>query len=88
MLRSASGSQMIKNILNELIGSSLIFEIRISEYNIMDQGTNGFTTTKVFPVDYKLEGDMMLTHIDQMQATVEIHTLNTIYPDPISERPK
>ncbi|KAF9603349.1 hypothetical protein IFM89_035019, partial [Coptis chinensis] len=65
MLISASGSQMVKNILNELIGSSLIFEIRIIEYNIKDQGTNGFTTTKVFPVDYKQEGNMMLTNIDQ-----------------------
>ncbi|KAF9591443.1 hypothetical protein IFM89_004141 [Coptis chinensis] len=88
MLRSASGSQMVKNILNELIGSSLIFKIRFSEYNIKDQGTNGFTTTKVFPVHYKIEGDMMLTHIDQMQATMEIHTSNTIYPDPIFEGPK
>ncbi|KAF9622726.1 hypothetical protein IFM89_032906 [Coptis chinensis] len=88
MLRSASSYQMVKNILNELIGSSLIFEIRISEYIIKDHGTNGFTTTKVFHVDYKLEGEMMLTHIDQMQATMEIHTLNTIYPYPISEHPK
>ncbi|KAF9624948.1 hypothetical protein IFM89_016196, partial [Coptis chinensis] len=61
----ASGSQMVKNILNELIGSSLIFEIKISEYNIKNQGTNDFITTRVFPMDYKLEGDMMLTHIDQ-----------------------
>ncbi|KAF9624744.1 hypothetical protein IFM89_013282 [Coptis chinensis] len=66
MLKSASGSQMVKNILNELIGSSLIFEIKINECNIKNQGTNGFITTKVFPMDYKLEGDMMLTHIDQV----------------------
>ncbi|KAF9588849.1 hypothetical protein IFM89_016787 [Coptis chinensis] len=65
LMESANGIQTVKAIIDEIIGTSIVFEIKISQYNIQSQGRYGFTANKVFQVDYKLDSLQIQEDIEQ-----------------------
>ncbi|KAF9594608.1 hypothetical protein IFM89_034230 [Coptis chinensis] len=47
LIKSANGIETVKAIINGIIGSSMVFAIKISQYNLQSQGINGFTANKL-----------------------------------------
>ncbi|KAF9623879.1 hypothetical protein IFM89_005647, partial [Coptis chinensis] len=72
LIESENGIQTVKAIIDEIIGSSIVFEIKISQYNIQSQGRYGFTTNKVFQVDYKLDSHRIEEQIEQVIEASQI----------------
>ncbi|KAF9604958.1 hypothetical protein IFM89_011651 [Coptis chinensis] len=50
LIESENGIQTVKSIIDKIIGASIVFEIKISQYNIQNQGRYGFIANKVFQV--------------------------------------
>ncbi|KAF9586837.1 hypothetical protein IFM89_039938 [Coptis chinensis] len=71
-MESANGIQTVKAIIDEIIGTSIVFEIKISQYNIQSQGRYGFTANKVFQVDYKLDSLQIQEDIEQLTEPSQI----------------
>ncbi|KAF9624176.1 hypothetical protein IFM89_008114, partial [Coptis chinensis] len=85
LIKSTNGIETVKAIINAIIGSSVVFEIKISQYNLQSQGRSGFTANKVFPVDYTLEYDQVPDQIEQVtdasqivDCTFQEHTPNSL----------
>ncbi|KAF9605114.1 hypothetical protein IFM89_014105 [Coptis chinensis] len=72
LMESANGIQTVKAIIDEIIGTLIVFEIKISQYNIQSQGKYGFTANKVFQVDYKLDSLQIQEDIEQVTGPSQI----------------
>ncbi|KAF9590287.1 hypothetical protein IFM89_032295 [Coptis chinensis] len=66
LIESENGIQTVKSIIDKIIGASIVFEIKISQYNIQTQGRYGFIANKVFQVDYKLDSHQIQEQIEQV----------------------
>ncbi|KAF9609529.1 hypothetical protein IFM89_016890 [Coptis chinensis] len=66
LIESDNGIQTVKSIIDKIIGASIVFEIKISQYNIQTQGRYGFTANKVFQVDHKLDSHQIQEQIEQV----------------------
>ncbi|KAF9612674.1 hypothetical protein IFM89_003149, partial [Coptis chinensis] len=85
LIKSTNGIETVKAIINAIISSSVVFEIKISQYNLQSQGRSRFTANKVFPVDYTLEYDQVPDQIEQVtdasqivDCTFQEHTPNNL----------
>ncbi|KAF9597214.1 hypothetical protein IFM89_016355, partial [Coptis chinensis] len=65
LIESENGIQTVKSIIDKIIGVSIVFEIKISQYNIQTQGRYDFTANKVFQVDHKLDSHQIQEQIEQ-----------------------
>ncbi|KAF9601629.1 hypothetical protein IFM89_021095 [Coptis chinensis] len=72
LIKSENGIQTIKAIIDEIIGTLIVFEIKISQYNIQSQGRCGFTAYKIFQVDYKLDSHQIQEQIEQVIEASQI----------------
>ncbi|KAF9604050.1 hypothetical protein IFM89_001925, partial [Coptis chinensis] len=48
-----NGSQVVKDILNKLIGCSFVFELKVNEYSFSGEVRQSLTTTRVFRTNLK-----------------------------------
>ncbi|KAF9622744.1 hypothetical protein IFM89_033979, partial [Coptis chinensis] len=85
LIESENGIQTVKSIIDKIIGASIVFEIKISQYNIQSQGRYGFTAKKVFQVDYKLDSHQIQEQIEQVTESSQIlnNTFQSHPPDNI-----
>ncbi|KAF9619616.1 hypothetical protein IFM89_007937 [Coptis chinensis] len=72
LIESADGIQTVKAIMDEIIGTSIVFEIKINQYNIQSQGKYGFTANKVFQMDYNLDSHQIQEDIEQVTESSQI----------------
>ncbi|KAF9592822.1 hypothetical protein IFM89_017441 [Coptis chinensis] len=72
LIESADGIQTVKAIMDEIIGTSIVFEIKINQYNIQSQGKYGFTANKVFQMDYNLDSHQIQEEIEQVTESSQI----------------
>ncbi|KAF9601746.1 hypothetical protein IFM89_022860 [Coptis chinensis] len=72
LIESADGIQTVKAIMDEIIGTSIVFEIKINQYNIQSQGKYGFTANKVFQMDYNLDSRQIQEEIEQVTESSQI----------------
>ncbi|KAF9600803.1 hypothetical protein IFM89_012542 [Coptis chinensis] len=78
LIESADGIQTVKAIMDEIIGTSIVFEIKINQYNIQSQGKYGFTANKVFQMDYNLDSRQIQEEIEQPNYdNMQIEQLNS-----------
>ncbi|KAF9605112.1 hypothetical protein IFM89_014103 [Coptis chinensis] len=72
LIESADGIQTVKAIMDEIIGTSIVFEIKNNQYNIQSQGKYGFTANKVFQMDYNLDSHQIQEEIEQVTESSQI----------------
>ncbi|KAF9601017.1 hypothetical protein IFM89_015002 [Coptis chinensis] len=53
-----NGSQVVKDILNKLIGCSFVFELKVNEYSFRGEVRQSLTTTRVFPDQFETESSL------------------------------
>ncbi|KAF9589093.1 hypothetical protein IFM89_018824 [Coptis chinensis] len=57
--QSPNRSQVVKDILNKLIGYSFVFELKVSEYSFRGEVRQSLTTTKAFPNQFETESSLV-----------------------------
>ncbi|KAF9626335.1 hypothetical protein IFM89_032184 [Coptis chinensis] len=67
LIESADGIQTVKAIMDEIIGTSIVFEIKINQYNIQSQGRDGFTANKVTESSHILNDSFQAQLPDNMK---------------------
>ncbi|KAF9624946.1 hypothetical protein IFM89_016194 [Coptis chinensis] len=72
LIETVDGIQTVKAIMDVIIGTSIVFEIKINQYNIQSQGRDGFTANKVFQMDYNLDSHQIQEEIEQVTESSQI----------------